>query len=293
MVILKSTAIRKLLVDLARLLTSKEMARTRKYSILSIFFYVSTLLTAIASGHLYSKGGKSWPSAPWLGSERRWYDQLMSLANASAPSFYDHQWPLVGFSVYCFALSFWSSANTMLIERAILQGPLKDDSCLSLIQEKRYLNDLKNDINQNLRFIPLFVMSSLFYRSTGVIQLLMKRGEGLKDVSNLLIAALYLIHVLLVLLAIAIVCAQRQRERQNRKQLFIKWWKHSIPIQNAELKNTFKEVFSEEIPTTAILFDFDEKLVLGYLASLITFTIMFTQLSNPQLESKLICTLVG
>ncbi|KAI1300226.1 hypothetical protein HDE_03580 [Halotydeus destructor] len=222
-------------------------------------------------------------SIPWEVSERKWYHEPFILASSFSSSVYDCQWILIALSLYHVTFSCWSTANAELLKRAIEQGQLDDGQCLFLTQEKQTLNRMKIRFNQCFQHIPLLLMSSLFVQTTGMILSIMHRGMSSNN--NLLMTIQYVFHSSLVLLTVSFVCAQRRQERDDIEDLFSGWWKKSIGIRNTELKESFKEVFKRNISLSAILFDFDEKLVLGYGASLISFTVMFLQLSEHQPEA--------
>ncbi|KAI1300225.1 hypothetical protein HDE_03581 [Halotydeus destructor] len=274
--LLKLSSMRKLLIDSTRLCMFDELVKARSYSLCSVLIYIVTSVIAFTSG--WARGVVA--DTAELFGETRWR-HVLAAADLAVPCLYDHQWPLIGFGVYCFVIWCWSVANDRLTEEAILSGPLNDDQCLTLMRRKRSLNDLKHDINRNMGFVPLLVMGCLLLRSTGIIFVLLR--HGLKGVSGLLILVLYLIHTSLALLAIGLVCSLRARGQKKSKQLLIDWWKNSIAVQNAELGRSFRHEFNEMIPFSAILFDFDEKLVLGFVASLITFAVMFVQLNDTNL----------
>ncbi|KAI1285698.1 hypothetical protein HDE_11626 [Halotydeus destructor] len=96
----------------------------------------------------------------------------------------------------------------------------------------------------------------------------------------------YTLSTCLVFFTLTYVSSVNKREYDENVEISNNWWFNSVQVKNAELASSFKQLFSQVTPLTAILFELDVRFMLGYVGSIITFTVMFVQLNGCQMSSE-------
>ncbi|KAI1278474.1 hypothetical protein HDE_14398 [Halotydeus destructor] len=278
-IMVKSNRLVFVMTQLVDLLSERQKIQFKRRSIVCVVLYVTigiTLLTIKIYGlcrndfaELTNFTTRDWL---WKVDDIKWYHTLYAFMFVTIEDcFHEKQSVTVLVSLYCSSLIIWSTANSRFMEFAINKPLVNAEDCLSMINNKQLLNDLKRQLDDLLSSIPLMILTALFLRSTGLIMRLQVH-VSLTDVYRI---SAYLSNALLTVAMIMIVVYIQRFEESLNNKLLLDWHIRLVGVKDDRIVMKFNQTFSSGVKMTAILFPLDESLFLGFVGSLLTFTVMF------------------
>ncbi|KAI1303027.1 hypothetical protein HDE_02480 [Halotydeus destructor] len=145
------------------------------------------------------------------------------------------------------------------------------------IEQQLDLNCLKSQFNDSVNTFPLLWFSSLFMQSSGLILYL---RDGTIGIFALWRIACFIVHLFITTVLLVNVILAQRRTKARQKRILDNLPVDKMDVQLFAHQTKFVRVISERIEYDAILFKLDESVILAFAGALVTFTVMFTQLSK-------------
>ncbi|KAI1289557.1 hypothetical protein HDE_08955 [Halotydeus destructor] len=275
MLTFKTPQIRRLAVTLISQLAPEHQQRIFKYSVGSLIAYILfTVYVMYSIFSMYISVGDPRDVLLWPTAKVFWYHQLAAYVEQFFFSLSSKQWLGVMATLYCLVLHSWSLSCQRLSAAAMTVRQLDQAKCQTLIKQKQRLNNLKTEFNEHFSWLPFLFFTSLFTDAAGIIMHL--RVEGI-DYNNSMRLIAFTVNLIATVITLTVaIKANTTNERVDRKYLQEAWFQLD-GVDDIKLLAAFKDAFSEKIPLSAILFNLDQSIALGFMSSLISFTIMFLQ----------------
>ncbi|KAI1290188.1 hypothetical protein HDE_08968 [Halotydeus destructor] len=198
---------------------------------------------------------------------------MVGYANVAIYCLTGKHWVIIMSSLYCVVLASWSATNQHFMASAMLAGRLSDEQCITLMRKRQQFNNLKRRINQHFAWFPFLFFASLFIESAGVIMHVRKRID-FSNTEKLVVLSNNLVFTMVTLIVAITV---HERDSDADRIYLAGTWKHLALVKDSNVRRSFRKAFSEEIPFTAILFVMNQTVLLEFLSSLISFTVMLIQ----------------
>ncbi|KAI1295532.1 hypothetical protein HDE_05522 [Halotydeus destructor] len=187
------------------------------------------------------------------------------------------QWYLVSVLIYIVNLIQWSMAETIFI--AQLADRRNAHQISAIIKRRQLLNNVKRHFNDVFCPFPLIWLTSLFLQSSGLILNMQGRPDSI-EYYRLIVYGLEAIFMVVIL---GLVIFLENRNKEAMRKLLSELDLFNRPATDlAELQDWFKlkDCMNENVELHAMLFKLDRSLILGFIGSLITFSVMFVQLTH-------------
>ncbi|KAI1307713.1 hypothetical protein HDE_00633 [Halotydeus destructor] len=272
------TSIRAMFSQLAAMMSCQQQRQIRKYCVFPIFLFMAlALANAVADVTEATRQGFNEYTSTLFPFARNWFYPLRMVMGAlfiPYNCFWRRQWVVVATSLYGATLTSWAFALSNVKTYWLSAKQLTTTEAQSMIAMKHYLNDIKRTFDKTFNIIPLLFLGSIFVESTGMMVTL--RDGGMPDTWRRITC--YVANaVLTCVLLIIVIKVQSQEAESNEKVL-----RQCLPLLRNQSPNLCLELtnlLSKQCPLTAILFDLSPSLILTFISSLVTFTVLFAQLS--------------
>ncbi|KAI1293750.1 hypothetical protein HDE_06385 [Halotydeus destructor] len=190
--------------------------------------------------------------------------------------FVEYQFLTLQLAFYRFAVLSWSYAEKSFIE-SLYQQPLVDNiTYVTMIRKKLKLNSLRQRIDSVFGVVVLSWFAAIFIQTTGFMSNL-----GSMEAAGVFRIFTYFRDILFLFTIMAFV-ANIQSLVSKKRKCFLQYQGQQGPISPelmiVDLK--FRKLLGEEVPFSAVLFDLHSSLALGFVSSLISFTVMFLQITD-------------
>ncbi|KAI1290189.1 hypothetical protein HDE_08969 [Halotydeus destructor] len=205
--------------------------------------------------------------------EMSWYSISGEYVNVAIYCLTGKHWVITMSSLYCVVLASWSAASQHFMASAMMAGQLSEEQCITLMRKRQQFNNLKRRINQHFDWFPFLFFASLFIESAGVI-MHVRKSIDLSNTEKLVVLSINLVCTMVTLIVAIVV---HERDSEADRMYLAGTWKHLALVKDFNVRLSFRKTFSEEIPFTAILFVMNQTVFLGFLSSLISFTVMLIQ----------------
>ncbi|KAI1278441.1 hypothetical protein HDE_14395 [Halotydeus destructor] len=280
----KSARIRNLKSQLLELMSNEQQKKMAQYCSIGLSAYVVGVL-AFSSFKIYCQLDMTCSKKFienglfWLDRGPRWYDVIAMLARVVDDTLRMKFWVSVVALVYVSILKAWSMANSRFMGMALMKSKLTRTECLSLISMRQRMCVLKMQFNDTMSIFPLLLLSSLFLESSGLIAQLQRLTlQSLPKLAWRTVSYMINLSVITGLVLVAIKVQEAEKD-MNEKMLTDSHTKLA-EVEDMRLAMKFERVFETQAPISAILFQLNEGLFLAFLGSLVSFTVMFLQMTS-------------
>ncbi|KAI1295530.1 hypothetical protein HDE_05521 [Halotydeus destructor] len=278
LLICKRNQIKQLTIQLFSCLTEFYKRKIRNITVLvaSVYFAILGLHAGFLIGFTeYHPVDMSIFNATIKASDMKWYHNVLDgFQYAHIPL--KKQWFLVSVMIYIVNLFQWSMAETVFNTELARKQDVKHIS--AIIKSKHRLNNVKRHFNEVLSPFPLIWLTSLFLQSSGLLLYLTEPDKN--DFYRLFVYAVEAIWVVAVL---SLVILMENRSKESTRKMLEELDLFNRPVGDSNGLQDWirlRECMTENVEFHAMLFNLDRSLILGFIGSLITFSVMFVQLNH-------------
>ncbi|KAI1297259.1 hypothetical protein HDE_04645 [Halotydeus destructor] len=205
---------------------------------------------------------------------------IVSAIRIYTATFY-HQLTLFTVTLYSWTLMSLEMADYQFQLIGEINEKFTTKQCNELIQRKQYSNDLKIRFNRMFAIFPLIWFASCFVESSGLLLQLSSKGLTWYNSARLVH---YSINFVLITSALCIAIKIQDGDSDTDDRVIQKSWL-TLRSVDADCKLGFRDAFRKQIPLSAILFNLEKPLVMSFVSSLVSFTVMFIQLNENLAQS--------
>ncbi|KAI1292518.1 hypothetical protein HDE_06930 [Halotydeus destructor] len=166
----------------------------------------------------------------------------------------------------------WSMADTQLAQHILMANVLSRDEAIYHTKAKQYLNRLKDEFEAMFGVLPLVNFSSIFVESAGFILSISHDRHLMFDRFWF-----YGINVLSTFFVVIVVNNIQAREKKRNQLIVANSWEQ-LAEKDLTAGLRLRETFCHYTPLTAIFFQIDLSLILPFVGTLVSFTVMLVQL---------------
>ncbi|KAI1285865.1 hypothetical protein HDE_11323 [Halotydeus destructor] len=207
----------------------------------------------------------------------RWYHIVISnVVDVILLGFIIPHWPVVSAAIYVTILFSISKIedNLMINNLNTIQSLGGVNNCIT---QQLDLKVLKSDFNQIFNIFPLLWYAGLFLQSSGLIVYLVTEEYGIYSLWRI---ACFVLLLIVTTGRMVIVISDQEKTKSRQKCILDNFSVENMDIQMFASQSKLIRILSETTKHNAILFKLDERLILAFASALVTFTVMFTQIST-------------
>ncbi|KAI1292483.1 hypothetical protein HDE_06929 [Halotydeus destructor] len=272
---LLSSNICRIVYSMTRLVSVKDVSRIKRYIVTAVAFYFLSAISNLLIGAYAYETFTCYISNYRLNTTVpiEWYDWVLFSPSVVYDFFIRREWILFTSSLYLIILKMWSMADTRLAEYVTKTRTISRKEAIYFIKAKQHLNGLKEEFQSKLGILPLLNFFSIFFESAGLIVSMTHKNPEYHRIW------FYCVKVFLTFFLVIAVDSEQRKEKKRIGMVVIKSWEQ-LGDKDFKVGLRLRDTFSQFTPLTAIFFEIDVTLVLSFVGTLVSFTVMLLQLQS-------------
>ncbi|KAI1288513.1 hypothetical protein HDE_09373 [Halotydeus destructor] len=204
-----------------------------------------------------------------------WYQLFYGVLDLFVSYFFTRQWLLITTHFYVFTFVAISCMQLNFLQRLSLNHEDSAAFYRQMTTRWRKLNTLKSDFNDLFGVFPVLWFSNILLKSSGVII----NASFVNDSFYVMVWQILVLQVIVIFTALVIIVLVQNRISMQVDEYI------GTKLLTSSLNDISKIFFADELHrkpcmTALSMFELNGSLVVGYLGSLITFTVLFIQISH-------------